>query len=119
MNGGGAEREGDTESEAGSRLRAISPEPDAGLEPTDCEIVRTLNRLSHPGAPETFLKYHQLASSGSLSLFPTNTVPKYVSILASVTLYHYQPVYLCAKRQMARLFTAAEDWKSPAYPCSK
>ena len=39
MNGGGAEREGDTESEAGSRLRAISPEPDTGLEPTDREIV--------------------------------------------------------------------------------
>ena len=39
MNGGGAEREGDTESQAGSRLRAISPEPDAGLELTDCEIV--------------------------------------------------------------------------------
>ena len=39
MNGGGAEREGDTESEAGSRLWAISPEPDAGLELTDLEIV--------------------------------------------------------------------------------
>ena len=39
MNGGGAEREGDTESEAGSGLRAISPEPDAGLELTDREIV--------------------------------------------------------------------------------
>ena len=39
MNGGGAEREGDTESEAGSRLRAVSPEPDAGLELPDCEIV--------------------------------------------------------------------------------
>ena len=39
MNGGGAEREGDTESEAGSRLWAISPEPDAGLEPTNHEIV--------------------------------------------------------------------------------
>ena len=39
MNGGGAEREGDTESEAGSRLWAISPEPDAGLELTDHEIV--------------------------------------------------------------------------------
>ena len=39
MNGGGAEREGDTESEAGSRLRAISPEPDTGLEPADREIV--------------------------------------------------------------------------------
>ena len=39
MNGGGAEREGDTELEAGSRLWAIRPEPDAGLELTDCEIV--------------------------------------------------------------------------------
>ena len=39
MNGGGAEREGDTELEAGSRLWATSPEPDAGLELTDREIV--------------------------------------------------------------------------------
>ena len=39
MNGGGAEREGDTELEAGSRLWAISPEPDAGLKLTDREIV--------------------------------------------------------------------------------
>ena len=39
MGRGGAEREGDAESEAGSRLRAISTEPDAGLELTDREIV--------------------------------------------------------------------------------
>ena len=39
MNGGGTEREGDIESEAGSSLWAISPEPDAGLELTDREIV--------------------------------------------------------------------------------
>ena len=39
MNGGGAERDGDTESETGSRLWAISPEPDAGLELTSCEIM--------------------------------------------------------------------------------
>ena len=32
VKGGGPEREGDTESEAGSRLRAVSTEPDAGLE---------------------------------------------------------------------------------------
>ena len=37
--GGGAEREGDTGSEAGSRLRAVSTEPDAGLELTDCKIM--------------------------------------------------------------------------------
>ena len=39
MNGGGAEREGDTESEAGSKLRTISPGPDTGLELTDREIM--------------------------------------------------------------------------------
>ena len=35
----GRSRERDTESETGSRLRAISTEPDAGLELTDREIV--------------------------------------------------------------------------------
>ena len=35
MIGGGAEREGDTESEAGSRLRAVSTEPDTGPDPTN------------------------------------------------------------------------------------
>ena len=36
---GGAEREGDTESEAGSRLQNVSIEPNMGLEPTNCEIM--------------------------------------------------------------------------------
>ena len=41
MSGGGAEREREreTEPEAGSRLRAVSTEPGAGLEPTNREIV--------------------------------------------------------------------------------
>ena len=45
MSGGGAEREGDTESEAGSRLRAeelvlrLSTEPDVGLILTEREIM--------------------------------------------------------------------------------
>ena len=34
-----AEKQGDTGSEAGSRLRADSTEPDVGLEPTTCEIM--------------------------------------------------------------------------------
>ena len=34
-----AEREGDTESQAGSRLRAVSTEPDMGLQLTNHEIV--------------------------------------------------------------------------------
>ena len=36
---GGAEREGDTVSEAGSRLWAVSTEPDTGLELTNCQIM--------------------------------------------------------------------------------
>ena len=51
MNRAGAEREGDTESETGSRLRAISPEPDAGLEHTDLEIVTWLKSDASPTAP--------------------------------------------------------------------
>ena len=55
MNGGGGEREGDTESEAGSGLRAVSTEPDVGLKPMDREIMTwaEVGRLtdSHPGAP--------------------------------------------------------------------
>ena len=39
ISGGGVERAGDTESEAGSGLRAISTEPDAGLKPTNGEIM--------------------------------------------------------------------------------
>ena len=39
MSGEGAEREGDTDSKAGSRLQAVSAEPDAGLELTDLEIM--------------------------------------------------------------------------------
>ena len=35
----GAEREGETECEAGFRLRAVSTEPDAGLELTDRKIM--------------------------------------------------------------------------------
>ena len=39
MSGGGAEREKETQSEAGCRLWAVSTEPDEGLEPTNCEIM--------------------------------------------------------------------------------
>ena len=57
MGEGQREREGDTESEVGSRLRAVSTEPDVGLklhELGDHDLSRsqTLNQLSHPGAPE-------------------------------------------------------------------
>ena len=39
MSGGGAEREGDTESKAGSRLCPVSTERDAGLELGDCKVM--------------------------------------------------------------------------------
>ena len=39
MSGGGAESEGDTEPEAGSRLRAVGTEPEAALELVNHEIM--------------------------------------------------------------------------------
>ena len=39
MNGEGADREGGTESEADSRLWAVSTEPDMGLELMNCKIM--------------------------------------------------------------------------------
>ena len=52
---GEGQREGNTESETGSRLPAVSAEPDAGLELMNHEIMTwaggTLTRLNHPGAP--------------------------------------------------------------------
>ena len=39
MTMGWAEGEGNTESEASSRLGAVSTEPDTGLELTECEIM--------------------------------------------------------------------------------
>ena len=39
MSGEGAEREGDTESEAGSRLQALRAEPDTVLELMNHEIM--------------------------------------------------------------------------------
>ena len=75
MSGGGAEGEGDTESETGSRLWAVSTEPDAGLELTDREIMTwaevgcLTNWATHQHITQTRL-FHKLDSS-----FPENTNP--------------------------------------------
>ena len=52
---GGAEREreGDTESDADSRLWGVSTEPDEGLKLTNCEIV-TWAEVGHPSGPGHF-----------------------------------------------------------------
>ena len=39
MSGGGPEKEGDTESLAGSRLQGVSTELDVGLKPMNCESM--------------------------------------------------------------------------------
>ena len=92
MNRGGAEREGDTESEAGSRLWAVSTEPDAGLELTDreimtwAEVVRSTDwaTQAHPQAlffQIAFLKFADSWCQGHpfhsmlnliITVFPTN-----------------------------------------------
>ena len=68
MNRGGAEREGDTESETGSRLWAVSTEPDAGLKLTDHEIMTwaEVRRLTDH-ATQAPLKFKNLTNQDILS----------------------------------------------------
>ena len=75
MRRGGAETGGDTESGAGSRLRAVSTEPAArcgarthGVWDRDLSRSRPLNWLSHPGAPN-FVNSLKGPVSGFIDLF--------------------------------------------------
>ena len=59
---GEGQREGDTESETGSRLWAVSTEPDAGLKLTDREIMTwaEVGRLTDwaTQAPQDFIFFY-------------------------------------------------------------
>ena len=46
-----AKREGDAESREGSRLRAVSTEPDEGLEPTNCVATVRMDQSALAGTP--------------------------------------------------------------------
>ena len=54
MSRGGAERRGDTESEAGTRLLTVSTEPNAGLEPTNRELKSDAQPTEPPRLPKHF-----------------------------------------------------------------
>ena len=64
------EREGDTESRAGSKLRVVSTQPDTGLELTNCEIM-TWAEVRYPTdwatqAPPDFLNKYSIENVFSL-----------------------------------------------------
>ena len=60
MSGGGAEREGNTQSEAGSRLWAVRTDPEAGLKLVNREIM-TWVEVGHltDGATQAPQKLHK------------------------------------------------------------
>ena len=64
VKGGGAERERDTESEAGSRLLAVHTGPKHGAQthkPRNHDLSQSqkLNQLSHPGTPMPLCFYER------------------------------------------------------------
>ena len=69
LSGGGAERQEDTESKAGSRLWTVSAEPDMGLKPTNREIMTCaeVGRLTD-WAPQVPLEFLVLKKSTTFNL---------------------------------------------------
>ena len=79
MNGGGAEKEGDTEPEASSRLWAVSTEPDTGLKITNHEIMTWaevgLSTNWATQAPHEFLLLKAILSL--IFAYTTKNIPKW------------------------------------------
>ena len=93
MNGGGAEREGDTESETGSSIWAISQEPDAGLELTaltDREIMTwaEVGRLTNWATQAPLCAYIFNACKSYWLYAPTLTL-FFPLLLLSFFLFHF------------------------------
>ena len=88
MSRGGTEREGDTESKAESRLRAVSTEPDVGLKLANCEIVtlaevrRSTDRATQ--APRTKVHFYLVAGILKMSWI-------WKSLIHSLT-FHIKPI---------------------------
>ena len=80
MRRGGAEWEDDTGSQAGSRLQVFSTEPDAGLKPTNLEIVTWAKHLAHwviQMPQNKHLKYYFLPKK---KLFLCDSTPSILSL---------------------------------------
>ena len=73
---GGAERQGDTASKAGFRLWTVITEPDAGLEPTNCEIMTWTEVGCHPGTPIFFIFKRMKAYEHWKTFWGTIIVPE-------------------------------------------
>ena len=73
MSGGRAEKEGDAESQTGSRLWAVSTEPDVGLELTNREMVTwvKVGRLTDwaAQAPLYTMKYYSVIKKNEILPF--------------------------------------------------
>ena len=99
--GEGAGKEGDIESEAGSRLWAVSTEPDVGLEPTNCEIVTwaEVGRSTDwaPQAPLGLLIFHLLKLKPQLPPWEIGTpcsLTTYVPHLGIMSVFSFFQVSL-------------------------
>ena len=56
--------------ETGSRLRAVSTDPNVGLELMSYSQSRMLNPLSHPGTPDVTLLRNRAFACGPVEMMP-------------------------------------------------
>ena len=123
MNRGGAEGEGDRGSEAGSVLTAASPVPGSTpkLRAHDLSRSRTLNRLSHAGAPDGQILLTKAQNWHHLGA-PLHHVHSLVKVAADepsdgVT---WESEAICLVKQPCLLLPGLGDgvnWQSPSRGC--
>ena len=94
MSRGVVETEGDTESEAGSRLRAVGTEPDVGLELMNPEIMtRAEVRCLIDGATQAPLTHFLLAGAGGEK--GKEPIHTYNSLVPVVPVGQVRPPFPC------------------------
>ena len=89
MNGGGSEREGDTEFETGSSLRAVGTEPEAGLNSQKARSQPELESEAQPTEPPRCPSSLSILSNISAQMKWLFFMPSYVSVWSSRLLPWY------------------------------
>ena len=113
MSMGGAERGGDTESEVGSRLWAVSTEPDAGLELTNRKIMTwaEVGRLTDWATQVPLLSYVFIKPLSVLISLLITLPLVWGGIRVAMDIFGYSAKYLCTQHENTQIHKTVNNTK--------